>query len=640
MCGIVAIMSRTAGSIEPADLRRATDTLRHRGPDDEGYALASPGVQTLHLVGPDSVVSGLPRIEQFANDEQFVVGLANRRLAILDPTPAGHGPMAGAGGSVVLTYNGEVYNYLELSRELAALGHRFQTGTDTEVVLAAYLEWGDGCFARFNGMWGLAIWDGRDGSLVLSRDRLGIKPLYVADVGGALVAASEPVALLELGAGRRIDRATAYAYLAAGYADWGSQTFFTSIRRVEAGTVERHWLDGTTRSRTFWRLPAETRNGAGAEVSQFRGLFLDSVRLQLRSDVPVGTCLSGGLDSSSVAMAIRHERREGVAQHAFTCAFPGTPLDESRYAREVAEAAALQAHVVAPGGEEFFTELDEVIAAQGEPFPSTSSYAQWRVMRLAHSVGITVLLDGQGGDELLAGYPGFVPYAAAGAIRRLRALSAIREVAAAHESAGAALRTALLLVPESVSTLIRTRSRRRRASHVASALAAEHAAALAERERIAPSLEAVLEAALLRTTLPVLLRSEDRMSMAHSREARVPFLDHRLVELAVSAPASLKLSRGRSKILLRQSLADLLPSSVAARTDKIGFATPEANWLRAAGNRALSETIAEIPSTGFLDRAGARILMSRLQHGDDSAAAPLWRALCFERWRTLVGAYA
>jgi asparagine synthase (glutamine-hydrolysing) len=640
MCGIVAIMSQTGAPVDPDALRRGADTLRHRGPDDEGYALAGPGATTMHLAGPDTVISGLPRIEGAAPDEQFIVGLANRRLAILDPTPAGHGPMAAAGGTVVLTYNGEVYNYLELGRELTALGHRFQTGTDTEVVLSAYLEWGDECFARFNGMWGLAIWDGRDGSLVLSRDRLGIKPLYVADIDGALVAASEPVTLLELGADRGMDRAAAYAYLAAGYADWGTQTFFKSIRRVEAGSVERHRLDGASVARSFWRLPTESRNGSRDHVSRFRELFLDSVRLQLRSDVPVGTCLSGGLDSSSVAMAIQRERDEGCAQHAFTCAFPGTPLDETHYARAVAEAAALQAHVVAPVGEDLFGELDAVIAAQGEPFPSSSSYAQWRVMRLARNVGVTVLLDGQGGDELLAGYPGFVPYAAAGALRRLHALAAVRELAAAPNSTSAALRTALLLAPGSAAAAIRTRSRRRSTSHVASALADEHAAGLVDRERIAPSLEAVLEAALLRTTLPVLLRSEDRMSMAHSREARVPFLDHRLVELAASAPASLKLSRGKTKLLLRRSLADLLPRSVAARTDKVGFATPEAQWLRGAGSATLSETIAGLPDDGFVDVRGVELLTARLRNGDDTAAAPLWRVLCFERWSGLTGAYA
>jgi asparagine synthase (glutamine-hydrolysing) len=630
MCGIVALLRTDGAPLDPGLLRRATDSLAHRGPDDEGFVLTGPGRPARRFGGPASALPGLDPVAAARAEPGDSIGLGNRRLAILDLTPAGHGPMSSRDGSVWLTYNGEVYNYVELADELEALGHRLESRCDTEVVLAAYLEWGSGCFERLNGMFALAIWDARRAELVLARDPLGIKPLYVAQLDGLFAAASEPKALLALGAASALDEETAYAYLVAAYADGGARTFFRDIRRVEPATVETIAADGTRRVRRYWSLDGVAPfAGTRAEaVQSFRDLFLDAVRIQLRSDVPVGTALSGGLDSSSVVAGVALADGAPAARHTFTAVFPGTGVDESRYAQAVAARHGAAWHSVEPSAEELLADLDALVLAQDEPFPSSSSYAQWRVMRLAHGHGVTVLLDGQGGDELLAGYDGFRPYAIADALRGGR-LSAAREL----RSASLAARTAAALLPPPLSDPLRRRARAR-AAFVARDLHARHARALGELERTEQTLDGVLRRSLLVTTLPVLLRSEDRNSMAHSREARVPFLDVRLVELAASLPPELKLEGGTTKVVLREALGDLLPPEVLARRDKLGFATPEAVWLRRLGGALVGDVLRS--GDGVVDAAGAGALWTRVQAGDDAAAAPLWRVICFERWRRLL----
>jgi len=629
--------------VDPAALHAASRALAHRGPDDEGYLLAGPGSAARHLGGDATSVAGLEHILAAEPRPGERVGLGNRRLAILDPSPAGHAPMASPDGRVWIAYNGEVYNYRELALELTAAGVELRSGCDTEVVLAAYTTWGDDCFRRFNGMWALAIWDAGRERLVLARDRLGIKPLFVTRVGALLAAASEIKALLELGAPRETDWDVAYGYLVAGLSDWGGRTFFAGIRQVLPGTVEAIAPDGSVERRRFWSLAdVEPYTGSPEQAAQgFRELFLDSVRLQLRSDVPVGTCLSGGLDSSAICGAVA-KAGDGTVQHAFSCQFPGTSVDESRYARDVAEATGLRMHEVTPTAEELVADLDALLLAQDEPFPDSSMYAQWRVMRLAREAGVTVLLDGQGSDEIVAGYSGFRALAAADLLRQGRVRHAAAEVWAVREQtplAGAALRALAAVAPPAVRRRARERSRRRGARFVDPGLRRRGDPALAELERPGGGLEDGLRHALLETSVPVLLRSEDRNSMAHSIESRVPFLDHRLVEFAASLPRELKVDRGQTKVVLRAALGDLLPPSVIARTDKIGFATPERAWLLGAARAAIEEELAGLPADGPVVPAQARETWRRALEGDPGAVRQSWRILCFGRWRHLTGAH-
>lgn len=632
MCGIVAMLDR-GGAADPLSLWRAMEELSHRGPDDEGYVLAGPQ----HAAAFGGVVSPpaleLPLINRAARTDGFPIGLANRRLAILDLSPGGHGPMGRTEGNVWLTYNGEVYNYRELRRELMDAGYEFRSESDTEVVLVAYSAWGTACFERFNGMFALAIWDGGRQRLVVARDRMGIKPLYAARIGDADVFASEPRALVSIGADSTVDETAATAYIAAGYADWSDRTFFRGVRQVGAGTFEVLSLDGGRRVHQYWSLDAGRRFGGPlADASAvFRETFVDSVRLQLRSDVPVGTCLSGGLDSSSVVAASSLGEVSRSAQHAFTATFPGTLADEAAYARAVTTAFGLHGHEVAPSGEGLAADLDALLLSQGEPFPSSSSYAQWKVMQLAREAGVTVLLDGQGGDELLAGYDAFHPFVIADHLRRMRLMAALHEVIHARSRTLATVgRVGAAFAPE----FVRTRARARVRADAASLLAVDSTAweALADLEGGRPTLGNIMDRALRQTTLPVLLRSEDRNSMAHSREARVPFLDHRLVELAFSLPTEFKIRGGTTKVVLRQALRDLLPTQVLERRDKLGFVTPEADWIRELRHQI------EMPANGFLAKPSVDRVWARFDGGEDTLASLLWRVLCFERWRQLAAA--
>lgn len=638
MCGIVALLAVDGAPLDPVDLKAAADALAHRGPDDEGFVLAGAEVAPVRLGGPGTQVPGVARIDAARRTPGYTVGLANRRLAIIDLSPAGHGPMSSGDEEVWLTYNGEVYNYRELAGELSARGHTFRSRTDTEVVLAAYLEWGIDFVAHLNGMFALAIWDGRSRKLVIARDRVGIKPLYVGARNDLHAVASEPKALLAIGMERAIDWETAYGYLVAGYADWSERTFFRGIRQVAPGTVEEFHADGTHMVHRYWHPPAPGRYAGSRDeaVATFRDLLFDSVRLQLRSDVPVGTALSGGLDSSSVVAAVAALGERSPARHAFSAVFPGTPLDESRYAEAVVRRFGVDWHCVEPTAAELLDDLDSLLHAQDEPFPSTSSYAQWRVMRLAREHGVTVLLDGQGGDELLAGYDGFRPYAIADAIRRGDVAQAAADLRAARgpRARGVLLtRAGAALAPRVVSDLGRRRSRRRAARFLAAELHEEHGARLLEAERTEPTLDGVLRRSLS-FTLPVLLRSEDRNSMAHSREARVPFLDHRLIEFAATLPSQLKLAGGETKVVLRRALGDLLPAEVLSRRDKLGFVTPEAEWLRRLGEPLVRETLRHAGDGIAADAALS--LWTRLQQGDGSVAAQVWRVVCFERWRRVL----
>jgi len=612
MCGLCGVVkfSRPA---ETDTVRAMSELIAHRGPDGEGiYADA-------------------------------YVALGSRRLAIIDLTPAGHQPLSSAHGRFHLVYNGEIYNYRELRIELEACGHRFTGASDTEVLLAAFEEWGESCVERFNGMWAFAIWDTRDERLFCARDRFGVKPFYYRLDDGRFVFASELKAFkadrnTRLAANDRIVR----DFVLHDWFDHTDETFFAGIRKLPAAHTLVFDRDGL-RLRRFWDL--ELRDPPPtAPQEAVRELFLDSVRLRLRSDVPVGTCLSGGLDSSAVACTIDHlldteaetARPVGERQQTFTVYFDQAGFDERPYAEAVVQSTRSTPHWITFTASDLVANLDAIVEAQDEPFRSTSICAGWYVMRAAAQSGIKVVLDGQGGDEVFAGYHAYFSarYADLLAHGRLAALATdLVQHARLHGGRRAIEAAARPLVPGALEQRLRDRR------------AGSNRLLHADLQRIGPTggtdgfpfpdrLRRLLGRILTVRGLPELLHAEDRNSMAHSIEARVPFLDYRLVELLLSLDGGQLIDRGQTKAILRRALADLLPPAVAARTDKLGFVTPEASWFRGPLGEVAADVFASqrFRERGLVDAGAARDRLERHRRGDLEAGFELWRVLNLELW--------
>ena len=622
MCGIAGALSLTDRSAEPAVVQRMLDRLTHRGPDDEGCTALGPAV------------------------------LGMRRLSILDPTPRGHQPMSSADGRLTIVHNGEIYNFLELADELSALGHRFTTETDTEVILAAYAEWGRSCLTRFNGIWAFAIWDHLDGSLFLARDRFGVKPLFLAERDGQLAFASEIKAL------RGLDWVSPDPYLPAvadflldGTVDHLPTTFYRDVERFPAAHALTVTRDGR-RWHRYWEPPCLSTDASFRpqpedrdRVDAFRSLLIDAVGLQLRSDVPIGSCLSGGIDSASIvsiAAGLRagrlraassvHRERDGVPQLAFFAEFRAAAIDERPYVDAVVGQTGVTLHTTTPDAEDFLSSLERVMDAQDEPFGSLSIVAQYHVMRIAHEAGVKVLLDGQGADELLAGYANYRGIRMAGALRSrdmAAALGVARAVARGRLPMRSTLGHAVLGGVPVPRLLVRGRLPTR---WFGRGLASVRSAPL----QPAPSgtmLARKLWADIERDNLPGLLRFEDRNSMAFGIEARVPFLDHRLVEAGLALPDRLKIdARGRTKLALRRAMRGIVPDSVVARRDKVAFQPPQDRWLRES--RTVWQVLAaksRAERAGLLAPGAMREALAAFEAGRLGGNA-FWRIVNLELW--------
>jgi asparagine synthase (glutamine-hydrolysing) len=643
MCGIAGVVGRAPEALRP--LQAMTAALRHRGPDDEGYLLAdSRSSRAAAYGGADTVPAlGLPRLPETALPGTDV-GLGSRRLSIIDLSPAGHQPMASPDGRLWVTYNGEIFNYVELRHELQRRGHAFRTASDTEVLLAAYSEWGEGALGRLNGMWAFALYDAREKLLLCARDRFGVKPLHYHAAGGLFAFASEIKGLLAHPAVPcRPHEAALHGFLVHGALHEGEGTFYEGIHSVPGG--HRLSLDlrsGAIDVRRWYTLPEPPP--VPGDPGEIRDLLADAVRLRLRSDVDVGTCLSGGLDSSSiVALTARLRDAAAAARHrAFSIVYPDAGLDESAYVCAVAEATGVEDARSTPTSAELLADLPALVRHQDEPFPSASVYSQFRVMKMAREAGVPVLLDGQGGDEVLAGYHyHYGPYLAEVVARRGLG-AALREARRARQVTGRPWSFFLGLLAYHAVPLpagIQARAVRRQATQgrvppelVSPAWAARAGGGSVERHRRRPGLHAELRAGILQTSLPALLRYEDRNSMAFSVEARTPYLDYRLVERAQALPASELIHNGWTKAILREAMAGVVPDPVRWRRDKLGFATPEKRWLG-----EIAPQVREWLGTGSRLRGGrldADGLGAWLAAPDQELARRpgLWRLVSAELW--------
>ena len=565
------------------------------------------------------------------------VGLGHRRLAIIDLSDEASQPMRSASGCELIL-NGEIYNYVELRSELASSGATFRTSSDTEVLLAAYDRWGVDCLRRLNGMFALALYDPTRRTLLLARDRFGEKPLYyhrAAD--GTFLFASEIKALLVYpGVAPRAERQTVYRFLRHKLAELEPATYFEGIAALlPAHYLELHLSDGRQVQQRYWSLDPSVQDPRPRSelVAAYRDLLEDSIGIRLRADVEVGSSLSGGIDSSAVVGYLakgRHVKR----QHTFSARFPGWPLDEGGYIADVITLSRARSHEVAPAPDA--ADLEKVIWHQDQPFGSLSIYAQWSVMRLAREHRVTVLLDGQGADETLAGYHFYFAALFRYLFRTGRWLALAREMRGFSKAHGQARLRALAFyaVPEPAARILRGLRRGAGLSAAFARAQAPGASPAGPSAGFRTDLDEMLAATLTRTMLPGLLRYADRNSMAFGREVRLPYLDHRLVELAFSLPWEMKLHGGLTKRVLREAMRDYLPESVRVRKDKIGYAPPQAAWLRGplrewADDLLASQRFAE---REWNDAPAVRAMWNAFRDGKDPSGADVWRFLSVEAW--------
>lgn len=616
MCGIAGILRPAGATVRADEIRRLTDLIAHRGPDDAG----------LHLDGP--------------------VGLGHRRLSIVDLSPAGHQPMASADGAAWIVFNGEIYNHAELRRQLEGLGHAFRSATDTEVILAAFRQWREACVERFEGMWAFAIWEPARRRLFCSRDRLGIKPFYYALAGGSFAFASEIKAVLASGVvPARADLAAVRLQLVYRARTANDATCFEGVRQLPPAH-NAVYEDGRLSLHRYW--DAATAADAGEEAWRGRDpatRFLDelgqAVDSHLRSDVPVGACLSGGLDSG--ALALLASRHMATPLRTFSVTYPGTAFDESPWIHALtAQERNIAPSESRPDGSDLVEVLERATWHYEEPLWGHSVYSWWQVMKAVNGGGIKVVLNGQGADELLAGYPRYYP-------TYLRQLllggclpAFLRNFEGFRRQQGGLSRAALLrdlatpFWPDWLRRGARLAGRGQAYDDrfLAPALRTlRDPAAEALARRAFNRLDRHLLSDLTVTRLPELLQAEDRFSMAFSIESRVPFLDRRFVEFALALPDSQKIEGGTTKVVLRNAMRGLLPDQTVDRRDKQGYPTPGETWLRQHGAEYAGDLLASrsFRERGVFDPASTDAAFAQWRGGAGKLPG-LWTWLSTEHW--------
>ena len=654
MCGITGYFSNNG--IPFKAFAQASSLIKHRGPDDYGYLVLKRSFsvftpKTEDLLDVDSTVA-----------EQAFGILGFRRLAIIDLSSKGHQPMTYQDGKYWLIFNGEIYNYLELRKELSAKGYQFHSGSDTEVILAAYSEWGVDCLQRFNGMWAIALLDIEKKQLFCARDRLGIKPFYYYYNGKEFGFGSEVKQLLEIFPNlRRANRKVLFDFLAIGsYGNETDETFFEDVYRLPAGSYFLVDLKNNIQIQApvkYWDLPSDMiAPKSETEIHEtIYELLSDSIRLRLRSDVPLGICLSGGLDSSGISM-LAAEQRNGSPDpmKLFTIGSLDPKIDETHYARLISENTHSQHLTKIPDSNDLADELTKFIWHHDEPLIKASMFGGYHVYKLAKESGTTVVLDGQGADELMGGYNFGIHYPYLGEllsnlslgqlIKELRSNAslyqtnnlkvtrnlfsktlkkAIRPILSRDYQPGFYKKTKGWLKNEFVMDSIPHSVR----------LNKEY---LSKTDTVFNSAFKQDSFELIRfTNLPGILRQVDRNSMAFSVEARVPFLDHRLVEYLFSLPAKYHLRGGYTKYSYRKSMEGRIPDSILWRTDKQGFSMPDRLLLKGA-SEYVSDIIAQIPSNSAVyDKQEIEKIFKHELQSDANYRPIYWRVINALVWQDI-----
>lgn len=581
MCGIAGLVLKTSNSLDIKEtIFNASQAIKHRGPDGEGFLLVGDITVSCSSKDTPQLKQGLNYVPQKNISEangDFYLALAHRRLSILDLSETGHQPMALQDGKLWITYNGEIYNYLELKKELEAEGAKFVSTSDTEVVLNAYKYWGTDCLNKFNGMWSFCIYDAEQQELFCSRDRFGVKPFYYIENDNAFAFASEQKALVKSGLVKaEINKRALHNYLVNGRMEQEESNFFEGIYELWPG----HYLKYNLKNHSFntacyFKLNPDYDYSTDLQsndelIKEVKERLENAVRLRMRSDVPVGSCLSGGIDSS--ALAVLMEQKEPV--YLFTSVFKGENMDESHYADLVAKKINSIHKTIEPTQEGLFKEMETLVYSQDVPIWDTSTYAQYKVMELAKQNSIKVVLDGQGADELFAGYHHHFVTKWNYLLGYGNIFGFVRELNQSKKTIDAPF-----------SLWLKEKVKSHYNSHLHGINDYFDPSFVNSHKIINPvkyldKVNDQLAYDINVARLKAFLKCEDRCGMWHSVESRTPFSDDiELITLMFSINGTRKIQNGVSKYFLREAVKDKLPNEIYTRYDKKGFETPMNKWI-------------------------------------------------------------
>lgn len=607
MCGICGIINFDEEQVDSSKLKKMMQIMKHRGPDDEGI---------------------------FAEKN---IGFGFVRLSIIDLSIDGHQPMSSKDQRYVVVFNGELYNYIELREELTSKGVIFNTKTDTEVLLNSYIYWGEECLHKFNGMWSFAIYDKQEKKVFVARDRYGVKPFYYIQSKNSFAFCSEIPPLLSLLKEKpNVNNQSIFDFLVFNRTDQTEETFFKEVKKLQHGCKmavepEKKLLTSITK---WYNLRDEVKRTEGFKTpDEYKKLFSSAIQLRLRSDVPVGVCLSGGLDSSSIVSILLNDFQKNDL-HTFSAVYnKGQVGDETEFINEY-KPLINNMFFTTPDANTLQDDLTQFVKIQGEPIPSTSPYAQFKVMKLAQGK-VVVTLDGQGADEELGGYHYFYGYFFKDLLLNGHIFTLINEIfnyVIKHKSLMGIKSFAFFLLPKNFRTKLRVNEK----GYLHEPFIEQYTNSNSISGNLYGSTS--LNDSLLdhfEYKLEHLLKWEDRNSMAFSLESRVPFLDYRLVEKSIATSSDLKIRKGMTKYILREAMKNIMPEKIRFRRDKIGFETPQDEWFRTKEWQIIINEIIQSPSfksRKIINPEKASILFKKHLSSEINIAKEIWKWVHLELW--------
>jgi len=658
MCGILGIIDNK-NSIDPLVAYKMSQMIKHRGPDDEGFFCVD-GNNFQTVLGSDdtnidvwnSEIQYKPTnsILKYNLKQKLILG--HRRLSIIDLTPCGHNPMSYLNRRYWIVYNGEIYNYLEIKNELMKLGYDFITQTDTEVILASYHEWGVECFNKFNGMWAIALFDSHTEELILCRDRFGIKPLYYYFTNDGKFSFGSEIkqftVLKEWEA--KLNHQRAYDYLVYSLTDHTYETMFAGVYQLEPGHYYKCSIKAITNEKTnkldsksWYKINNSiSLNSFDKILSLYKELFKDSIKLHLRSDVPIGTALSGGLDSSAIVSEINTQLSNSGKldlQKTFSSCSLDSRFDEKYWMDIVVKHNKVSPHFIYPDPEDIFDKTDDIIWYQDEPYQSQSVFLGFKIFETAKKNNVKVLINGQGADEYLGGYGQFNYRILIKYLLTLNFSKFINEISDLHKLSGIKVNKIikgilLEIMPISVKNILKANS-----SEIRKIEKLINFKILKAKKKhplfgqFNNDIKSIIRNYTFHFSLPRLLRWEDRNSMANSIEARVPFLDYRLFEIIYNLPFSYHLKDGYTKSILRNSLKGVLPDEIISRRDKKGFITPEEGWIKGDFKfKFRNELIDSIKNSKSILNNKSLNYYDKIVSNELPFSYSYWRLILFGKW--------